>query len=285
MSCTSCSGTPCVGCGACAESTTVTETPPCAPTSFCTGNYTITYDGQCLTKTLRTDAIPDGTYKNADLTFVNGCLTKVQEGTPSSTVLASPCTSTTTPSGGNFGASGQCNLTSVSSSGQITTTATLEGVAPLFVTGCGSSAQPWVVSFDGESIGGVNFDLCGTRIEGGIVKSFTPPITDIFTDDPNLQVDIVDCRAEIKVKGQLAKEIVYSRPVCCTGTDGKFYFLGMGSVTMLGSGARVSFCWVNGAAPQYSPPPSVFTGPQAAVSWLDAMTVVCPAVAPATGGA
>lgn len=273
----SCSGYSCVGCGACAPATTVTAPVPCAPMTFCSGNYTVTFNGQCLTKVKRTSFVEDGTYKNPTFVFQDGCITSVSEGTPSTTVLSGPCVGgTNIPGTGVTTASTQCNLSSVNSAGQLLTTASLLALAPLSVTGCGSASQPWVITWDGALAGGVNYSGCGTTIENGLITEFTPGITGISTTDPFLSVVRNGCDIEINLQGIVGKSVQYTRPLCCMSAAGVPRFLGMGVVTAVGTTAKVSFCWSYAEIPGYTPPPAIFTSVQAAVSWLDLMTFTCP---------
>jgi hypothetical protein len=282
MSCPTCGQNTCTECGACAKPTTVVTIPPCAPMSFCAGNYTITFDGQCLTKTRRANAIPDGTYKNADVSIEDGCITALSEGTPSSTVLAGPCT--TTP-GGGIGttptiATGSCNLLSDTGSG-LQARAVLVAYPPLSVTGCGSAAQPWVMEFDGASIGGVDVDSCGYKATGGIFTQWVDPVTNVINGDGSLLISKTGCSIQINSAATYTQKIIYSRPLCCTDTTGVPRFLGMGTVNAAvidtapwnDSAASIGFCWNSTTVPPaFVPPPALFSTRALAIAWLDALT-------------
>lgn len=177
------------------------------PVEWCAGNFTYRFKDGKVTPIPRTPTIQDGTYTNATIRTVNGCIVEIASGPNTVYSACDPCADPVPPPpptpidiDGNA-----CNLSSVSSDGLLTQLIT--GVSSCFMfTGCGTAASPLMgvptISTDvGNALecrpsglfvanpsatSGVNFIGCGIEIQNGLVVALPLPF------QPVLDVTSVD---------------------------------------------------------------------------------------------
>lgn len=186
----------------CCETEAPAAPPAQAPVSWCAGNRVLTYQNGRISSTARVPPVPDGTYVNATVTMVDGCITAIVQGT---NVLYSACDPCVVPPPAPPAASvpidgNSCNLSSFSPvDGLLTQLVTAPGNC-IQLNGCGTAGSPLtaapVISPDaGNSIecrgnglfvpppgggGGVNFLGCGIQITNGLWTAVPLPFTPIL---------------------------------------------------------------------------------------------------------
>lgn len=250
----------------------------CAPISFDAGNYKVAYDGKCLTKSRRGNALADGWYEAVRIE--DGVIVEAREFSGKQVVIENPCSNSSTGTTGSVTVSADsCNLTALDSRGALLSRFSYLNGPYLQISGCGSMSSPLDVQLDFDSVktdvlaGGLNFSGCGIEIANGLVTSFVTPITTIKSNNPALQITVDGCVATLNV-ASMAGSVVYMRP-WCGGTDGSMKGFG---VVFRGAGntANVSVK-ANNASDQGSAPvpPSSFSSVQEAINWVDANLPSC----------
>jgi hypothetical protein len=283
----------------CAPTAGAPPAPATCPTlSFCSGNYTYTYEAGCLRRTARSSPIPDGWY--ARVRIQDGCIVEASEGPAPVTQLPSPCIQG--DSGGGGGATptlspDTCNLTRFAG-GSLTTNLIANDSRYIIQSGCGTAASPFVMTLDVEQLredvlGDFSFNQCGIRIERGAVRAFVPPVTEIKVEPDSWGTVVRDgCSVTLRPRVLVGAQ-VYTRMFCCDETvagSEKTILGAMGAVYASTNGtAFVEICPVD---PVTTIPtiPNSFESIQKAVEWLDSATITCPitvgtdAVGGAVGG-
>lgn len=203
------------------------ETPAVVPTSppieWCAGNKILRWDGARITERPRTSPIPDGTYANATITMLGGCIDSISEGTNVVYSACDPCAVPPPPPvTADIPISGEaCNLTSIAPDGGLLTTLTaIPTSSCLDISGCGTQLQPLLVGLRispdvGNSIEcranglfanqipnttGVNFVGCGIQIQNGLVLTLPSPfqpVLNITSSDGSVTINRVDCNIDI----------------------------------------------------------------------------------------
>ena len=261
----------------CKPTTAGSATPDvtsCPPLSFDAGNYSVKYNGKCLTKEKRPNAIKDGWYSRVRI--VDGVIVEAQEQSGQQVVIENPCAAASSGNDGSIGVSlDTCNLTMMTSDGLLNTRLFYVPDRFLTVSGCGSPSSPLVYSLDIAGIqasvlaGGTNFTGCGIDIKNGVVMSFTQPITNIVSNNPALQVIRDGCTISLNVTAS-SMSVVYSRPWCRVGTNGQRIFQGMAAVLRgAGNTANVIVYPVSEGVAMPAIPSS-FGNTQEAITWVDA---------------
>lgn len=186
----------------CCDDQAPTVPPPQAPVSWCAGNNTYTYANGRVTVTPRLPAIVDGTYPNATVTVVGGCITALQSGTNVVYSACDPCVvpppappTVTVPIDGNA-----CNLSTFSPIDGLLTLLSVSNSACIALSGCGNAGDPLVaepiISADAgnalecrpsglfvpdpSATTGVNFVGCGITITNGVWTSIPLPFAPIL---------------------------------------------------------------------------------------------------------
>lgn len=131
-----------------------TDEKQCPSFSFCAGNKTVSFDGECMTVTDRTYQIPDGTYST--VTFKDGCIVGVGHG---AVPMYTPNDCCGPAGSGNEGAGDvtisahPANLLKDTPDGLV--------VTPVFkgsgvsVTGAGTLTDPFIITASASGEGGV----------------------------------------------------------------------------------------------------------------------------------
>jgi hypothetical protein len=123
----------------------------CESFEACVGNFTLAYDGECMTVTPRADPIPDGTW--GLMTFVDGCIVRVDPApVPSYTPddCCAPASSDINPPAAVMVSPDPCNLTSLTPAGLLTLLSVRQG-AGVKITGCGTTTDPLTISAVAQS--------------------------------------------------------------------------------------------------------------------------------------
>lgn len=177
---------------------------PCAPTSFTIGNYVITYDGNCLTKTPRAARVADGWYSNVYIE--DGIITKAERLPAQVVIPPSACTVNDAPQLPRLTGQGS-NLLRVQDDALM---ADFDFIASerLVASGNGSTNDPFRIDLDIATVrdevlaGGLDTGLHGWLIQRGIiqkmpgwpivqVQNLSPQMLDINLSGGTLQIGIV----------------------------------------------------------------------------------------------
>lgn len=186
----------------CCPPDTPAAVPPQAPVSWCAGNRVLTYANGRITATARVPAVPDGTYVNATVTVVDGCITAIAQGTNVLYSACDPCVvppppppEAAVPIDGN-----SCNLSSFSPVDGLLTLLVTANTNCITLSGCGNAGSPLTavprISTDvGNALecrgnglfvanpnatAGVNFSGCGITIANGLVVTLPLPFAPIL---------------------------------------------------------------------------------------------------------
>lgn len=253
----------------------------CAPVSFNAGNYTISYDGSCMSKRKRTGVVPDGWYERVRIE--DGVIVEAQETSAEQVIIENPCAVGGSSADGTVAVSPDlCNLSTMDSTGAILTRLGINSGSFMRLSGCGSMTSPIEIDVDINAVksevlaGGVNFNACGFDIRDGVVQSFLAPILNIRSNNPGLQIIRNGCDVELAVTS-IAGSVVYTRPWCKAGSGGNMLLRGTGVVFRgTGTSATVALFGVSdndlSGAPQ---PPASFSSVQEAISWVDSNLPPC----------
>lgn len=257
--------------------------PQCQPVAFTAGNYTVTYDGRCVTKRKRTGVVPDGWYERVRIE--DGVIVEASQTSNAMTVIENPCAAR---GGGEVGdgsvvlSPDQCNLSSVDLSGTLLTRLNVLNGPFMQVFGCGSPTSPLNIDVDINAVksevlaGGTNYTGCGIEIRDGVISSFVDPILNITSNNPGLQIIRNGCDIELAVTA-IAGSVAYTRPWCKAGANGGLLLRGYGVVYRgTGTSATVALFGIAdndlSGAPQ---PPTTFPSIQEAISWVDSNLPPC----------
>lgn len=177
-----------------------TVTPP---VEWCAGNKVLRFENGRVVERPIQNPIPDGSYTNATLRTVGGCIVEITEGVNVLYSACDPCAIPPPPPPNvNVQISGDaCNLlTTGGDGGLFAGVAVISGSNCLSVSGCGNSFSPFVlgvqISADfgnglecrGDGFysstagggGGVNFNGCGITITNGLVTALPLPFQPVL---------------------------------------------------------------------------------------------------------
>lgn len=117
----------------------------CKPFSFCAGNKTIIWDGECLMAQPRSYEIPDGTYTS--ITFAGGCVVDVGQAPVPQYTPQACCSDEDTGNNGNSGSSlivspVPGNLATISA-GMLSVVPSWDARGNIAITGLGTATNPW----------------------------------------------------------------------------------------------------------------------------------------------
>jgi len=145
--------TPCPT-GACPDTNPPDPEPTtCTPYEYQCGDWLVKVDANgCTTRERVANNVLDGTYANATVTIVDGCIAGISSGTNILQQRPEPCISAgtgTPPTPTTVGLDpSACNLLSGPASALLARGHFSPG-SNITVTGCGSQSNPWVVSYTG----------------------------------------------------------------------------------------------------------------------------------------
>lgn len=237
--------------------------------------------------------VPDGTYSNATIVVRNGRIISIDTGKPVIYSAADPCCE-------------QAASTVIDEGNPALTPSNPGAAGPFFessdcvaVQGDGSLLNPF--SFDladackGTTPSGASFDACGFKIENGIVKTFTAPITGLVPLDNSIEFVAVEgqsCVVGVRVKPTaVAGGANRQRVVCCACSSGggNGVAAGVAIVEIIGTQApyQLTMCGYTGTL---GPPALAFNaGPydtyEAAVAAMNAATCSGPCESQGGNGA
>lgn len=176
----------------------------CAGGAWQIGQHAVTQSPAGCLSVERTASLPDGTYTNATITVLNGIVTGVTSGYAVAAVLPGLCQGGgSTPGGGSTAevdvVDDPCNMSSLQG-GAIMTSLVVNPGDGISVTGCGTTADPLVITNDAiaEEGTGASVNSCGYEIDNGIVKAWTNPITTVVPGD-GIKVDYDPANCKITI--------------------------------------------------------------------------------------
>lgn len=176
----------------------------CAGGAWQIGQHAVTQSPAGCLSVERTASLPDGTYTNATITVLNGIITGVTSGYAVAAVLPGLCQGGGSTTGGPGTAevdvvNDPCNMSSLQG-GAIMTSLVVNPGDGISVTGCGTTADPLVITNDAiaEDGTGATVNSCGYEIVNGVVKTWTNPITTVAAGD-GIKIDYNPANCKITI--------------------------------------------------------------------------------------